>query len=776
MTDAWTSQPDAERAFTLAADPRPAWLWSGDGTRLLWHNHAATLFGAKAKNGTLKRAEAPVPIKGQIGRILRLGLAGRPMLSRMQFIAGRKPLSATCLCTPLAIGEDRPGLLITGVDPIAGEILAFDPIESPALEDAHDEEAPPSPPVTTDELEPAREGLGALVDRLAGDERLFAPLGDEEELDPLAQTMEAVPDRGPEDIATAADLPKRESDWDYPGSFSSEEQAFTDDTHADETPSRAGLWQLVGRGLTIAPVELPDEELPGAPKDESIEQVSRYNFEELARILHDRVGREAEEPSTESEPQPVIAEQPSNLVSLSDETLVLNRLPLGILIFRDQDILFANRALVDMTGYGNATMLRAVGLSAVIPVTEGNEPAGPVSQLLRRDGARVAVAARLNTVSWQGRSAVMLSARILEGIAGREDEIRRFAAQLAEIMGAGYVESDQIGIITATSGAADTLPSIAKPGERISQLVAVESLPALSGFLTLPARFAETERPAVALNGKVPGSSLTVFALGRAGVVTGYCALFERGRHSADQPSGLPAAALARIGRELRRPLNTVVGFSELIASESFGPVSNPRYLEYARDINAAGAVMTDLADELDDYVRLAEGKVELTPADIDLSALLADCLVRVRGQAGAERVLLRSAISERLPMVRADAGTLKQAILNMLASAINEAGEGNKVVVSAQQDSDGTVSVHVRDAARRPNILADHFVVFRDGQSRDGSARQPVRSSIGLTLTRTLVAVNACSLSLDPAAESGTLMTLTVPASLVVRRAENLS
>jgi sensor histidine kinase regulating citrate/malate metabolism len=105
-----------------------------------------------------------------------------------------------------------------------------------------------------------------------------------------------------------------------------------------------------------------------------------------------------------------------------------------------------------------------------------------------------------------------------------------------------------------------------------------------------------------------------------------------------------------------------------------------------------------------------------------------------------------------------------------MLASAISEAGEGSRVVLSGQAEEDGSVSIHVRDAAKAPGILAERFVVFRDGVAADGSQRKPSQSSIGLTLTRSLVAVNACSLSLYPVSESGTLMTLTIPASLVVR------
>ncbi len=59
------------------------------------------------------------------------------------------------------------------------------------------------------------------------------------------------------------------------------------------------------------------------------------------------------------------------LVTLGGETLVLNRLPLGILVFRDQQLLFANRAITEMIGYDSVESLRAAGLAAIFPSAGG---------------------------------------------------------------------------------------------------------------------------------------------------------------------------------------------------------------------------------------------------------------------------------------------------------------------------------------------------------------------------------------------------------------------
>ncbi|WMT91445.1 HAMP domain-containing sensor histidine kinase [Pelagibacterium sp. H642] len=776
MTLDRTSAEQAQILERLENDPHPAWLWPAEGERPAWTNRAAGLFGARMADGEVKRREPAVPVKGQIARILRLGLVGQPTLSRMHFLAGRKPLSATCRCTVMRLDDDAPYLLMVGVDPIAAEIFdaarenepTVETTESVSVAPAADEDG------SGQDAAPTLEGLSALVDKLAQHQTLFEPL----EADDDESFPGPVPGRDYAAIAYDAEVEANtsagQSDWGNDDPLAQEEAAFAADGQQDRGAERAGLWQVTGRGLVLPkteyqePLETGGEEPDAA--SEAVEQTSRYNFEELSRILTDRIGRE--EPREEAPtPLPRQTSARGALVPLSEEALVLNRLPIGILIFRDQDILFANRALVDLTGYENATTLRGLGLAAVFPTIDAGEPAGPVSHLVRQDGAKVPVNARLNAVTWQGKPSFMLSARASEIEPLREAEVSQFAQLWAKVAGFDFVTADRAGIVTSfVKGTANGLD--VSEGAPLTALVARAEQSALRQFLSLPARYAGGVRPAIALKGTRAGQTLTLFAEGRAGIVSGYFGLLGGAAASgaATGKGALPAATLGRITRGLRRPLNTIAGFSELIASESFGPLANPRYLEYARDIRSASAEIGDLADELDDFVRLAEGEMQVWPADVDIATLLAECLVRVRGQASKERVLLRSAISERLPMARVDAGTLKQAVLNMLASAISEAGEGSRVVLSGQVEDDGSISIHVRDGAKAPGALAERFVVFRDGVAADGTQRKPSQSSIGLTLTRSLVAVNACSLRLDPASESGTLMTLTIPASLVVR------
>lgn len=678
----------------------------------------------------------------------------------------------------------------------------------PAPEHGDDHDTGPQPEGGT---------LSSLFDRLAGNEALYGELtaADEglvpqrtdagesaqEELEP-PQTP-----KQPEDVVAVADVvnegaPSSSDDTDVIAAV-----IEYDDDLRDETP-KATMYRVTGQGFTPlaagdtseaelagpetaaeeAIAEPPQIEVTGSlppaatepPPAETVERTSRYNFDELSRILTDRVSESAppseelveiEPPIEPVRPSPAVAE--GALINIAAETFILNRLPLGIMVFRDQQILFANRALTDLVGYETADSLRAAGISAIFAGDEAGS-AGPVTHLVRRDGAQMPVTARLQSISWQGRPALLLSASASEPVLGHEAAVRTFAELAADIAGLGFLASDRSGVITAASPAARTaLRDDADLREKpLASLIHPDDRAAFAQFLERPARFAETARPSIALKSTEPGVDLIVFAEGQAGIIKGYFG-FVRPRPAAlaveaDGDEAIDPAILARVSRGVRRPLNTIIGFADLIRSAAFGTIENHRYLEYARDIKTAGQEIAVLVDELDEYARLKEGTYAARPAELDLGALLESCIVRVRGQAAAAHVLVRSAISERLGHIRADRASLGQAVLNLLASAIDQTPAGGSVILSATIEEDGEIIVNVRDSGSSGVDPGERFVVFRDGVGKDGEPLAPVRSSVGLALTRSLVAVNACKLSVETAGPVGTLFSLVIPADLV--------
>ena len=85
----------------------------------------------------------------------------------------------------------------------------------------------------------------------------------------------------------------------------------------------------------------------------------------------------------------------------------------------------------------------------------------------------------------------------------------------------------------------------------------------------------------------------------------------------------------------LRTPLNAVIGFSELMNQELFGPLGNSRYQEYVADIHSSGTHLLNLINDLLDLSKIEAHKYELQEQEVDL-AVVALTAAPFRPEAGA--------------------------------------------------------------------------------------------------------------------------------------------
>src|SRR5690606_35616731 len=146
---------------------------------------------------------------------------------------------------------------------------------------------------------------------------------------------------------------------------------------------------------------------------------------------------------------------------------------------------------------------RSAGLSAIFPALgDEGQQAGPVNHLVQRNGTLVPVTARLQSISWQGRPALMLSASATEVRTSHEDAVKAFAQSFADLRGDGFIEATRAGVVNSASATAIALLASGNKqltGQPISALVAADETMALREFLERPARFAESARPCLSL-------------------------------------------------------------------------------------------------------------------------------------------------------------------------------------------------------------------------------------------------------------------------------------
>ena len=216
---------------------------------------------------------------------------------------------------------------------------------------------------------------------------------------------------------------------------------------------------------------------------------------------------------------------------------------------------------------------------------------------------------------------------------------------------------------------------------------------------------------------------------------------------------GVPreVAMSAWLAHELRTPLSAVIAYAEILEKEHFGPLANPRYRDYARDIYASARHALSVVDSLLRDEPAPSVVPPLAFADLDPVGVVESCLAVARPLAARAGLELGAAYAPRLPRIVADELSLKQMLLNLLANAIKFARAGDRVTVTVACDGTGPLTIAVADTG--PGM----------GCRPLGSADQPAQPGLGLGLpmTRALAAANGAELTIESTPGEGTRVTI---------------
>jgi signal transduction histidine kinase len=238
--------------------------------------------------------------------------------------------------------------------------------------------------------------------------------------------------------------------------------------------------------------------------------------------------------------------------------------------------------------------------------------------------------------------------------------------------------------------------------------------------------------------------------------------------HDAAAANHAKSAFLAAMSHELRTPLNAIIGFSEVMATEAFGPMGLSRYRDYSNDIHTSGTHLLALINDVLDLSRIDAGDARLEETEIDLAALAAECLRVVDGQAEKNGLTLATSFAPGLPLVRGDARRLKQVLINLLANATKFTPTGGRITVRAARTADG-ICLAVEDTGIGIAPADIPRALERFGQVDSSLARKYEGVGLGLPLAKQLMELHGGSLRLTSKLHVGTIVTVTLPAARIV-------
>jgi signal transduction histidine kinase len=214
----------------------------------------------------------------------------------------------------------------------------------------------------------------------------------------------------------------------------------------------------------------------------------------------------------------------------------------------------------------------------------------------------------------------------------------------------------------------------------------------------------------------------------------------------------------AWLAHELRTPLSAVIAYAEILKTEHFGPLANPRYKSYACDIYNSARHALGVVDSLLQGDRARTALPALAFVDLDPAAVVEDCLTVARPLAERAGLELAAELPARLPRIVADELSLRQMLLNLLSNAIKFARSGDRVTVLVAYAGDGPLTISVTDTG--PGMGSGMDEAPKGGRAGLG---------LGLPLTRALAAANGAKLTVESTPGRGTRVTISFGKDRVV-------
>ena len=226
---------------------------------------------------------------------------------------------------------------------------------------------------------------------------------------------------------------------------------------------------------------------------------------------------------------------------------------------------------------------------------------------------------------------------------------------------------------------------------------------------------------------------------------------------------------LANLSHEMRTPLNAVVGFSEILEAELYGPLGDARYKEYSGHLLRSGRHLLELIDDTLDLSRAEIGALDLNEGVVDIVATAEAAVQMLSRQAEKASIAVTLRADFALPRLRGDERRVRQMVLNLLSNAIKFTPAGGRVGVHFGRCDDGGLKIVVTDsgigiAGKDVERALAPFTKLESGRSQSNEG-----AGIGLSLTRFMIELHGGRLTIESAPEQGTRATLHFPSSRTV-------
>ncbi len=238
-------------------------------------------------------------------------------------------------------------------------------------------------------------------------------------------------------------------------------------------------------------------------------------------------------------------------------------------------------------------------------------------------------------------------------------------------------------------------------------------------------------------------------------------AKLDEAHRQADDANRSKAEFLGRMSHEFRTPLNSVLGFTNVLLKKmKLEPGS--RELDFLQRIRLNGMHLLDLVNDLLDLNRIEEGEMTVDLRELDLGSLIEETVDKLEGWGVNEHVTTQLVVPPELEPIRADELRLRQVLIKLVGNAVKFTHEGS---ITVRVDAEGRTvrRIHIEDTGVgvAPGRIKTIFMAFE--QADGAKARAHEGSGLGLAISRSLCELMGMRLSVESVLGKGSTFTISL-------------